>query len=68
MLYGAFGTFRGKFDESSARGEVVDADGLAESGIDATGTMAILNIASFVTFVSRLKKHVPGTHNFFYLW
>ena len=42
MLYGAFGTFRGKFDESSARGEVVDADGLAESGIDATGTMAYL--------------------------
>ena len=59
-------TFWGKFDESSSRGEVVDAGGLAESGINATGTMAILNIGSFVTFVSRVDKHSPSTHNFLY--
>ena len=59
-------SFWGKFDASSSRGEVVDAGGLAESGINATGTMAILNIGSFQTFVSRVEKHSPGTPNFFY--
>ena len=53
-------------DENSSRGEVVDAGGLTESGINAIGTMAILNIGCFVTFVSRVDKHIPGTHNFFY--
>ena len=59
-------TFWGKFDPNSSRGEVIDAGGLADSGINATGTMAILNIGSFQTFVSRVEKHIPGTPNFFY--
>ena len=59
-------SFWGKFDGSSSRGEVVDAGGLAESGINATGTMAILNIGSFMTFVSKVEHHSPGSPNFFY--
>lgn len=65
-------SFWGKFDRSSTRGRVVDdgTAGLADSGIDATGAMAILNIGSFNTFVAQVLHHESGNDTFFYhdLW
>ncbi|CAL4122383.1 unnamed protein product [Meganyctiphanes norvegica] len=58
----------GKCDEDSTEGNIIDDghQGLAKSGINATGTMAILNIGSFVTFVREVLNHEPGTDNFSY--
>jgi len=64
----------GKFSKSSAYnhktnyGLVVDngkAD-LAASGINATGAMAILNIGSWMTYVSPVLHHEPNTNSFTY--
>ncbi|CAL4127321.1 unnamed protein product, partial [Meganyctiphanes norvegica] len=40
--------------------------GLADSGINATGAMAILNIGSFNTYVRPVLHHEPGSPSFTY--
>ncbi|CAL4079456.1 unnamed protein product [Meganyctiphanes norvegica] len=52
-------------DKSSSYGNIVDFD-LANSGIDATGVMAILNIGSWVTYVRPVLDHEMGSQNFTY--
>ncbi|CAL4122148.1 unnamed protein product, partial [Meganyctiphanes norvegica] len=61
-------THWGKFNENSSYGHVIDDGqlGLAKSGVNATATMAILNIGSFITYVRPVTQHVPGTANFTY--
>jgi len=56
----------GHSDRKSTRGKMIDNGhaGLASSGIDATGAMAILNIGSYNTFVAEVQHHDP-TENFF---
>ena len=47
----------------STRGLMIDGGGihkLAESGLDATGAMAVLNVGSFCTFTRRVLKHQIG--------
>jgi len=51
--------------KGSDRGLVVD-DRLAESGLDMTGAMAILNIGSWETFVAKVEKHEKGSNKFSY--
>ncbi|CAL4150236.1 unnamed protein product, partial [Meganyctiphanes norvegica] len=53
---------------SSVYGYLIDdgTAGLANSGINATGTMAILNIGSFMTYVQPVLHHEPSTSNFTY--
>ena len=62
----------GRCDQTSSHGKIVDDGkaGLADSGIDATGAMAILNIGSFCTFVGQVTSHSAGSNTFFYhdLW
>ena len=41
--------------------------GLAESNINMTGTMAVLNVGSFNTFVKPVLWHEPGSDNFTYI-
>ena len=56
----------------SSRGLMIDGGGshkLAESGLDATGAMAVLNVGSFCTFTRRVLKHqigkfLPGSGHF----
>ena len=56
----------------STRGLMIDGGGshkLAESGLDATGSMAVLNVGSFCTFTRRVLKHqigkfLPGSGHF----
>merc|ERR1719357_85680 len=52
-------------DHASTHGNIVDKL-LAESGIDATGAMAILNVGSFDTWVREVTKHGAGSDNFDY--
>lgn len=61
-------SFWGKCDEASEFGNIVDdgSQGLAESGINATGAMAILNIGSFNTYVREVLQHEPGRASFSY--
>ena len=49
----------------SERGTIVD-DALAEANLNFTGSMAILNIGSWVSYVSEVLNHVPGNNNFTY--
>ncbi|CAL4205320.1 unnamed protein product, partial [Meganyctiphanes norvegica] len=55
----------GHADKSSTHGKLIDQD-LAESKINATGVMGILNIGSFVTFVREIIHHEPGSAEFIY--
>ena len=61
-------SFWGKCDETSEFGNIIDdgSQGLAESGINATGAMAVLNIGSFDTFVRPVLQHEPGSASFSY--
>jgi len=61
-------SFWGKCDKHSEYGHLIDNGdaGLAESGINATGAMGILNIGSFNTYASPILLHEPGTNNFTY--
>merc|ERR1719419_919079 len=49
----------------SDRGLVVD-EMLAESGLDMTGAMAVLNIGSWVTYVAKVDSHEIGSDRFLY--
>ena len=46
----------------STRGLMIDSGQhkLAESGLDATGAMAVLNVGSFCTFTKKVLKHKKG--------
>ncbi|CAL4155817.1 unnamed protein product, partial [Meganyctiphanes norvegica] len=58
----------GHCDKDSSYGHIID-DGyadLAESGIDATGSMAILNIGSWQTYVRPVLTHTSGSPDFTY--
>lgn len=57
-----------KSHKSSKRGKMVDSGqkDLAGSGINAEGAMAILNIGSFNTFTTAVKRHSPGQNFFTY--
>ncbi|CAL4179484.1 unnamed protein product [Meganyctiphanes norvegica] len=61
-------SFWGHCDKHSEYGHIIDdgSAGLADSGINATGAMAILNIGSFNTYASPVLFHEPGTNNFTY--
>ena len=61
-------SYWGKSDGASTRDTMVDNGeaGLATSGINATGAMAILNIGRFNTFVGEVLQHTPGTSSFSY--
>ena len=61
-------SYWGHSDETSQRDQMVDNGqaGLADSGINATGSMAVLNIGSFNTFCAEVIEHKPGTNNFSY--
>ncbi|CAL4079397.1 unnamed protein product [Meganyctiphanes norvegica] len=61
-------SFWGQCSSQSSYGHIIDDGkaGLAESGINATGSMAILNIGSWVTYVRPVLNHEPGTNNFTY--
>ena len=66
-----FNDYMGKSDTSSTRGTMVDRkfDGvspLAESGLDMSGAMAILNIGSWATFVKPVAYHKAGDDHFTY--
>ena len=49
----------------SERGTIVD-DALAEANLNFTGSMAILNIGSWETWVRQVLEHEPGTNFFTY--
>ena len=57
-----------KSDETSTRGTMVDngSAGLATSGLNMTGAMAVLNIGSFNTFAKQVLWHEPNGNNFTY--
>ena len=57
-----------KSSSRSTRGKMVDSGekNLAESGLDVTGAMAILNIGSFNTFTAEVQSHMPGQNFFTY--
>ena len=52
----------GKSSENSQRGLMIDGGEhkLADSGIDATGAMAVLNVGSFCTFTREVLSHDRG--------
>merc|ERR1719285_819897 len=51
--------------DGSDRGVVVDPE-LANSGLDMTGAMAILNIGAWITFVAKVDDHGKGNDHFIY--
>ncbi|CAL4074331.1 unnamed protein product [Meganyctiphanes norvegica] len=64
-------SFFGHCAKSSLFGNIIDdgtgeGTGLAGSGINATGAMAILNIGSWETFVRPVLHHERGSANFTY--
>ena len=66
-----YNDYWGKSDKSSERGKMVDkkvsgVSPLADSGIDMTGAMAVLNVGSFNTFVKPVKDHNAGDDFFTY--
>ena len=54
------------FDPTTGKGVIVDngTQGLAKSGLNATGAIAILNIGSWLTWAGAVEKHNPGDNNF----
>ena len=51
--------------KGSGKGHVVNlGKSLAETGIDMTGALAILNVGSFETFVAKVEGHSAGANQF----
>ena len=50
---------------NSERGTIVD-DALAEANLNFTGSMAILNVGSWQSWVREVLSHEPGNNNFTY--
>ena len=63
-----YNQYWGHSDKSSTRGNMVDDGnaGLAASGLNMTGAMAVLNVGSFNTFVKPVLWHEPKSNNFTY--
>ena len=61
----AFSAHNSTYDKTTGRGVMCDngTQGLAESGINATGSIAILNIGSWLTWAGVVDKHSPGDPN-----
>ncbi|CAL4145448.1 unnamed protein product [Meganyctiphanes norvegica] len=61
-------SYWGHCNANSSYGHIIDDGyaGLAESGIDATGSMAILNVGSWITYVRPVLSHNPGSPEFTY--
>ena len=60
-------TFWGHSADTSLKGEMVEKDGLlADSNINMTDAMAVLNTCSWATSVQRVSFHNPGSNNFQY--
>jgi len=58
----------GHSTNDSTRGVMIDNGqaGLAASGLNMTGAMAVLNVGSFNTFVKEVQWHEPNTDSFTY--
>ena len=58
----------GHSTENATRGIMIDDGqaGLAASGLNMTGAMAVLNVGSFNTFVKEVQWHEPNTDSFTY--
>ena len=61
-----FADAKSMFDQTTGKGVLVDngTQGLAKSGLNATGAIAILNIGSWMTWAGSVEKHNPGEDNF----
>lgn len=44
----------------------INAESLAQSGLDVTGAIAIMNIGSWLNWAQRVSSHTPGTDTFTY--
>ena len=63
-----FSSDESTYDGETGRGVMEDngTQGLAASGINATGSIAILNIGSWLTWAGAVEKHNPGEPDFSY--
>ena len=61
-----FANAKSTFDPLAGTGVIVDngTQGLAKSGLDATGAIAILNIGSWLTWAAVVDHHNSGESNF----
>ena len=61
-----FADAKSTFNPAAGTGVIVDngTQGLAKSGLNATGAIAILNIGSWLTWAGLVEKHTPGEENF----
>ena len=61
-----FADDKSTFDPAAGTGVIVDngTKGLARSGLNATGAIAILNIGSWMTWAGLVEKHSPGEDAF----
>ena len=61
-----FADAKSTFDPPAGNGVIVDngTQGLAESGVNATGAIAILNIGSWLTWAGFVDRHNMGQSNF----
>ena len=64
-----FSASNSSYDMKKGTGVMCDngTQGLAHSGINATGSIAILNIGSWETFAGNVNSHQPNEPNFSYL-
>ena len=62
----AFADSNSTFDPTTGKGVIVDngTQGLAKSGLNATGAIAILNIGSWITWAGLVEKHNPDGNSF----
>lgn len=63
-----FSSSMSTYDATTGTGMMDDngTQGLAASGINATGAIAILNIGSWLTWAGAVNSHIPGESNFTY--
>ena len=64
----AFSSSKSTYNQDAGTGIMVDngTKGLADSGLNATGAIAILNIGSWLTWAGFVEQHVAGENNFTY--
>eukprot|EP00794_Sanderia_malayensis_P003512 gene3512-4013_t len=61
------GSYWSKVDSATKPGIMVNkGDSLANTSIDMTGAMAVMNIGSFNTFVAKVESHTAGSNSFTY--
>ena len=61
-------TYWAHSDANSTRGRMIDdgSAGLAATGLNITGAMAVLNVGSYNTFVKQVLWHEPNANSFTY--